>query len=147
VIFPILQQSKQVRRISADDAAAASHTAQAVRGSLPSSSAAASTDREPTATTEPAADSNFGSTKVPMQSQAPSLVAKPKTAPAVTVKPKAPSLVVRAKRKADDAEQNDLQPDKKQHQIGTSSADAGAGGLAGLAAYGSDSGSGNASDS
>lgn len=81
-----------------------------------------------------------------MQSKAPSLVAKPKTAPAVTVKPKAPPLVVRAKRKADDAEQNDLQADKKQHQNGTSSADAGAGGLAGLAAYGSDSGSGNASD-
>ncbi|DBB07115.1 TPA: hypothetical protein ACH3X1_011691 [Trebouxia sp. C0004] len=142
----IEQQSKQVWRISEDDAAAASHTAQAVRGNLPSSSAAVSTDREPTATTEPAANSSFGSAKVTMQSKAPSLVAKPKTAPAVIVKPKAPLLGVRAKRKADDAEQNDSQPDRKQHQNGTSSADVGAGGLAGLAAYGSDSGSGNASD-
>lgn len=141
----IEQQSKQVRRISEDDAAAASHTAQAVRGSLPLPSAAASTDREPTAMTGPAADSSFGSAKVPMQAKTPSVVAKPKTAPAVTAKPKAPPLVVRAKRKADDAEQNDLQPDKKQHQNGTNNADAG--GLAGLAAYGSDSGSGNASDS
>lgn len=136
-----------MRRISEDDAAAASHTAQAVRGSLPLPSAAASTDQEPTAMTGPAADSSFGSAKVPMQAKAPSVVAKPKTAPAVTAKPKAPPLVVRAKRKADDAAQNDLQPDKKQHQNGTNNADAGAGGLAGLAAYGSDSGSGNASDS
>ena len=145
VLFSAVQQSKQVRRISDDDAAAASHTAQAVSGDLPLSSAAAGTDRDPTARAEPASsNSQPGNAISSMQSKPPSQLSKPKV-PAVLVKPKAPALVVRAKRKADDADESSLLPDKKQHQNGGS--DPGASGLAGLAAYGSDSGSGSPSDS
>ena len=141
-----MQQSKQVRRISDDDAAAASHTAQAVNGDLPLSSAAASTDRDPTARAEPAPTAQLGNASAGMQSKPPSQLTKPK-APAVLVKPKAPALVVRAKRKADDADGSSLLPDKKQHQNGGSDPGPSASGLAGLAAYGSDSGSGSPSDS
>lgn len=141
-----MQQSKQVRRISDDDAAAASHTAQAVNGDLPLSSATASTDRDPTARAEPAPTFQLGSATSSMPAKPPSQLTKPK-APSVLVKPKAPALVVRAKRKADDADGSSLLPDKKQHQNDGSDAGPDASGLAGLAAYGSDSGSGSPSDS
>lgn len=144
-----MQQSKQVRRISQDDAAAVSHTAQAVKGDLPLSSAAGSTSRDTTATAEPASNASLDNTVAAVQSSAPSQLSNPKPVPVIKVKPKAPPLMVRVKRKADDAEQDDAVPDKKQHQNGSIEAvGAGAGisGLAGLAAYGSESGSGSGSE-
>ena len=61
-----------------------------------------------------------------------------KAAPAVTVKPKGPQVVVRAKRKADAVEESNGQPDKKQHHDDSNGAAAATtGGLAGLASYSS----------
>ncbi len=143
-----LQQSKQVRRIDQDDAAAASHTAQAVKGNLPLSSAAAvGNDRDTAAALQPATNRAAENPKPSTQAGAASQTAKSRPLPAVIVKPKAPRVVVRAKRKADD-EHGDLLPDKKHHHDNGSNSNEGAGasGLAGLAAYGSGSDSGSAHD-
>lgn len=136
------QQSKQVRRINADDAAAASHTAQAVQGKLPLSSSTNGTDRNSSANAEPASQSTTGFSGNAMAAQAAKQPTK--AAPAVTVKPKGPQVVVRAKRKADAVEQNGGQPDKKLHQDDNNGAAAAVtGGLAGLSSYGSQSSSGS----
>ena len=120
-----------MRRINADDATAASHTAQAVAGRPPLSSAAAGSQRSTTADAEPP----LGGTS---NGQSARQISKP--APAVTVKPKAPQVMVRAKRKADDAANGDGPTDKKQHQDDSNgNAEASTGGLVGLAAYGSQS--------
>lgn len=136
----MLQQSKQVRRIGQDDAIAASHTAAAMVGNLPLASAIPPSDRDTTAKPQPASNGDTGTSKSGVQPKAPSQGAKSRPLPAVTVKAKAPQVMVKAKRKADDAEQSDQPPDKKPSQAGNGQA-AGASGLAGLAAYGSGSGS------
>lgn len=112
-------------------------------GSLPSSSATAAEDRDTTAKTQTASTSNAAGAQTKPASQA----VKPKALPAVTVKAKAPQVMVKAKRKADNAEQSDLPPDKKQAQNGASESveTVTASGLAGLAAYGSDSDNSKAS--
>ena len=143
----MLQQSKQVHRIGQDDAAAASHTVAAVMGDLPLSSATAGTERASSARPQPTTNGDAATTQSLEQSKAASQAIKPKPLPAVTVKAKAPQVMVKAKRKADDAEQADQPPDKKQTQNGSLQPEESAkdGGLAGLAAYGSDSDNSDAS--
>ena len=133
----MLQQSKQVRRIGQDDAAAASHTAAAVMGDLPLSSANG-TERATSAKPQATTNGDAVASKSVVQSKAASQSVKPKPLPSVTVKAKAPQVMVKAKRKADDAEQTDKPPNKKQTQD-ASVKRATDRGLAGLAAYGSDS--------
>lgn len=144
----VLQQSKHVRRIGQDDAAAASHTAAAVTGELPLSSATAGTERDTSARPQSSTTGDAAASKSSVQSKAASQTVKPKLLPAVTVKAKPPQVMVKAKRKADAAEQSDLPPDKKQTQDGSlqPKESAKASGLAGLAAYGSDSDNSKASD-
>ena len=133
----VMQQSSTVRRIK-DDAVAASHTIDAVQGNLPpSSSATAAADWEPAGSAMPSTTAANGRA---------SIAVKPKAA-AVFVKPKGPQVVVKAKRKAED-----VPPDAagsksaKTEASGHGAISAGAG-LMGLAAYGSDSGTGSGSDS
>lgn len=141
----LLQQSTQVRRIK-DDAAAASHTVDAVHGNLPSSSSA-DADRQPTALATPSI-SPASVRSAANGSAAAASIPKPKAA-GVTVKPKGPQVLVKAKRKAEEAppEAAASKSTKLDVENGASTAAAAGGlaGLAGLAAYGSDSGS--ASDS
>ena len=143
----MLQQSKQVRRIGQDNAAAASHTVDAVMGDLPVSSAAG-TERATSARPHSLTNGDAAASKSLVQSKAGSQAVKPKALPAVTVKAKAPQVMVKTKRKADDAEQPDQPPDKKQTQDGSSQPEESAkdGKLAGLAAYGSDSDNSGASE-
>lgn len=141
MFFLVLQQSKHVRRIGQDDAAAASHTISAVMGDLPLSSATAGTDRATSARPQPTTDADAAASKSMVQSKAGSQAVKPKPVPAVTIKARAPQVMVKAKRKADDAAQTEQPPDKKQTVAESlkpqdSAKDQG---LVGLAAYGSDS--------
>ena len=99
--------------IGQDDAAAASHTVAAVMGDLPLSSATAGTDRATSARPQSTTDADTAASKCVVQSKAGSQAVKPKSLPAVTIKARAPQVMVKAKRKADDA-QTDQPPDKKQ---------------------------------
>lgn len=142
ICFLVLQQSKQVRRIGQDDAAAASHTVAAVLGDLPLSSATAGADRATSARPQSTTNADAAASKPMVQSKAASQAVKPKPLPAVTIKARAPQVVVKAKRKADDAAQTDQPPDKKQTPDESLKPQDPATdqGLVGLAAYGSDSG-------
>lgn len=130
-----------MRRIGQDDAAAASHTVAAVLGDLPLSSATAGTERAPSARPQSTTDADAAASKSMVQSKAASQAVKPKPLPAVTIKARAPQVMVKAKRKADDAAQTDQPPDKKQTtDVSLKPQDSAKDqGLAGLAAYGSDS--------
>ena len=142
IAVAVLQQSSTVRRIK-DDATAASHTVDAVHGNLPSSSSAGP-NQDPTASAMPAATSGTAAHSRAENSKA-SLAVRPKAA-AVVVKPKGPQVVVKAKRKAEEGP-----PDAgggksaKTETNGQNGASSGAG-LMGLAAYGSDSGSGSGNE-
>ncbi|KAL3151206.1 hypothetical protein ABBQ38_013049 [Trebouxia sp. C0009 RCD-2024] len=140
------QQSKHVRRIGQDDAIAASHTTAAVMGNLPLSSASAGTERDTSARLQSTSSGEAAASKATAQATAAGQTVKPKALPIGTVKAKAPQVMVKAKRKADVAEQLDLPPDKKQTHDGSISKPTKPGGLAGLAAYGSDSDKSNSSD-
>lgn len=142
----MLQQSKHVRRIGQDDAIAASHTTAAVMGNLPLSSASAGTERDTSARLQSTSSGEAAASKATAQATAAGQTVKPKALPIGTVKAKAPQVMVKAKRKADVAEQLDLPPDKKQTHDGSISKPTKPGGLAGLAAYGSDSDKSNSSD-
>ena len=141
-----------MRRIGQDDAIAASHTNAAVMGNLPPSSASAGTARETSArlqsTSNGDAAASTAASTAAAQGTAVGQTVKPKTLPFVTVKARAPQVMVKAKRKADAAEQLDLPPDKKQTQDESVKPKESTkpGGLTGLAAYGSDSDKSNSSD-
>lgn len=145
----MLQQSKHVRRIGQDDAIAASHTNAAVMGNLPLSSGSAGTERDTSGRPQSTSNGDAAASKS-SQGTAVSQIIKPKTLPVVTVKAKAPQVMVKAKRKADAAEQLDLPPDKKKSLLQERSAEpkesTNPDALAGLAAYGSDSNNSNSSD-
>ena len=109
-------------------------------GKLPMSSDISGSDRDTTAKPQSASNGDAGTSKSGAQVKAASQ-AMPRPLPAVTVKAKGPQVMVKAKRKADDAEQSGQPPDKKPSQAAGNGQAAGSGGLAGLAAYGSGSGS------
>lgn len=136
------QQSSTVRRIK-DDAVAASHTAAAVHGNLPSSSSAAA-ERIPSASAMPSAKAASLKPNAPDTNGRALITSRPKAA-AVSIKPKGPQVVVKAKRKADDGPPE--AGDSKSAKTDASGQEGGMaeGGLMGLAAYGSDSGSGSGS--
>ena len=110
-------------------------------GDLPLSSATAGTERATSARPQSITNGDAAASQSPVQSKAASQAIKPKPLSAVTVKAKAPQVMVKVKRKADSAEQADQPPDKKQAQNGSLQSEEPAKdeGLAGLAAYGSDS--------
>ena len=130
-----------MRRIGQDDAIAASNTNAAVMGNLPLSSADVGTERDTSARLQSTSNGNAAASKAVAQGTAAGQTVKPKTRPVVTVKARVPQVMVKAKRKADAADQLDLPPDKKQSQDGSVKPRESTtpGGLTGLAAYGSDS--------
>ena len=117
-------------------------------GNLPPSSASAGTARETSARLQSTSNGDAAASTAAAQGTAVGQTVKPKTLPFVTVKARAPQVMVKAKRKADAAEQLDLPPDKKQTQDGSVKPKESTkpGGLTGLAAYGSDSDKSNSSD-
>lgn len=137
-----LQQSSTVRRIK-DDAAAASHTVDAVHGNLPSTSSAAA-DREQTASAMPSASTGPSDLHSTAANTITVTAAKPKAA-AVSVKPKGPQVMVKAKRKAEDTPPDAAESKSAKIATNGHAGSSPGGGLMGLAAYGSDSSSGNTS--